>query len=124
MGEVSEMTIEATTGTGTERWVAVCPLSRIPVDRGVAALVAGIPVAVFRLAGDEVYAVDHADPATGAPVMARGLVGSRGDAPTVASPLHKETYDLRTGACLDDEHLRLRTWSVSVVDAVVHVAVE
>ncbi len=53
-------------------------------------------VALFRT-GDELFAVDNLDPVGGAYVMSRGIVGSRGGVPTVASPLHKQVYDLRTG---------------------------
>jgi nitrite reductase (NADH) small subunit len=128
-------------------WPDVCPAERVRPDRGVAALVADgddqVPVAVFRLSApseadapdgadtpdgdesaDEWYAVSHLDPATGAPVMARGLVGSVDEPtsiPTVAAPLHKHRYDLRTGRCLDDEQLRLRVFEIRVVDAVVQV---
>lgn len=110
-------------------WTRVCPVDQIGHDRGVAALVAGQPVAIFRLspvdvddesAGDEWRAVSHIDPATGAPVIARGLVGSVGEGlivvPTVASPLHKHRYNLRSGYCLDDETLRLETYDVEIVD--------
>ena len=101
--------------------VAVAPLSTLPVDRGVAAVVAGEYVAVFRLAGDEVLAIDHVDPCSGVPVLARGLIGSVGDEPYVASPLHKQRFELRTGRCLDDDR-SVRTWPVEVVDGIVHVA--
>jgi nitrite reductase (NADH) small subunit len=103
-------------------WVDVCPLDRLVVDRGVAALVGGEPVALFRLWGDELYAIDHCEPFTGAPVMARGLVGSAGGTPTVASPLHKERFDLRTGGCLDAPGRSVRTWPVRVTGGVVQVA--
>lgn len=103
-------------------WVAICPLARVPRERGVAALVDGRQVAVFRTYDDGLYAIDHRDPFTGAYVLARGIVGSRGDAPTVASPLHKQVFDLRTGVCLDDPAVRVRTFSVRVVDGTVEVA--
>ena len=35
-------------------------------------------------------------------MLARGIVGTRGDVPFVASPMHKQAFDLRTGECLDD----------------------
>jgi nitrite reductase (NADH) small subunit len=38
-------------------------------------------------------------------------VGSRGEAPTVASPLYKQVFDLRTGVCVSDPEV-----SVPVVD--------
>jgi nitrite reductase (NADH) small subunit len=101
---------------------AVCPLDRLAPDRGVAALVDGVPVAVFRLATGELAAIDNVDPVTGASVLSRGIVGDADGTPTVASPLYKQRYDLRTGACLDDANVRVRVHDVRVVDGVVHVA--
>ncbi|RIV38659.1 nitrite reductase small subunit NirD [Micromonospora radicis] len=86
--------------TTTLHWHTVCPLTRLDLDRGVAALVDGMQVALFRTA-DGLYAIDNRDPVTGAYVLSRGIVGSRQGVPTVASPLHKQVYDLRTGDCLD-----------------------
>jgi nitrite reductase (NADH) small subunit len=103
-------------------WVPVCTLASLVPDRGAAALVAGRQIALFRLREtDEVLAVDHRDPFSGANVIARGLVGSRGDTPTVASPVYKQTFDLRTGVCLDDESATLGVWEVRVMDGVVQV---
>ena len=83
---------------------------------------AGHQVALFRLREtDEVLAVDHRDPFSGANVMARGLVGSRGDIPTVASPVYKQTFDLRTGVCLDDDSAALGVWETRVNAGVVEV---
>ncbi|MDM4720776.1 nitrite reductase small subunit NirD [Micromonospora sp. WMMA1363] len=86
--------------TATLRWTTVCPLDRLDPDRGVAALVDGVQIALFRTA-DDLFAIDNLDPVAGAYVLSRGIVGSRGGVPTVASPLHKQVYDLRTGHCLD-----------------------
>ena len=102
-------------------WVRIADLAALPVDRGVAALVGHHPVAVFRLAGDEIYAIDHVDPTTDVPVLARGLVGSVGDRPVVASPLHKARFCLRTGECLDHPGRAVAIWPVDVVDGVVCV---
>lgn len=108
-------------------WVPVALLDRLPVDRGVAALVAGEPVAVFRLVDGTLAAIDHVEPFTGMPVLARGLVGSTGtgdgDTVFVASPLHKQRFCLRTGVCLDDPTVGVRSWPVQVRDGVVHVAI-
>lgn len=103
-------------------WVAICPLSRVPRERGVAALLGDRQVAVFRTFDDELYAIDHRDPFTGVHVLARGIVGSRGDVPTVASPLHKQVFDLRTGVCLDEPSVAVDTYQVRVADGVVEVA--
>ncbi|MBM7490888.1 nitrite reductase small subunit NirD [Micromonospora luteifusca] len=88
------------TQTITLSWTTICPLDRLEPDRGVAALVDGAQVALFRTP-DGLFAIDNRDPVSGAYVLSRGIVGSRGGVPTVASPLHKQVYDLRSGHCLD-----------------------
>jgi nitrite reductase (NADH) small subunit len=102
-------------------WVDVLPLAELDVELGVPALVGGHPVAVFRTWDGAVYAVSNLDLRTGASVMAQGIVGSRGDVPTVASPLYKDVFDLRTGACLDDPAKNLARFEVRVRDGVVQV---
>lgn len=105
--------------------VTVCTLDDLHPDRGVAALVGTTQVALFLLADTgEVLAVSHRDPFTGSNVIARGLVGSRGPTPTVASPLHKQVFDLRTGACLDDPAVSLDTWPVEVVGRQVRLVLD
>ncbi|MEU8183409.1 nitrite reductase small subunit NirD [Micromonospora sp. NPDC049047] len=88
------------TQTLTSTWTTICLLDRLEPDRGVAALVDGVQIALFRTA-DELFAIDNRDPVSGAYVLSRGIVGTRGGVPTVASPLHKQVYDLRSGQCLD-----------------------
>ncbi|SDB80845.1 assimilatory nitrite reductase (NAD(P)H) small subunit [Raineyella antarctica] len=95
-------------------WRRVCRLDDLEVGWGEAALVDGEQVALFRLERGTVLAAAHRDPATGAGVMARGITGSRTvegqERTTVASPLHKEVYDLRTGECLSGADLQLPTY--------------
>ncbi|ACZ30834.1 nitrite reductase (NAD(P)H), small subunit [Xylanimonas cellulosilytica DSM 15894] len=111
----------------------VCPLTYLAVERGAAALVevdgAQVQVALFRLHDDEVLAVQQADPFSGANVLSRGLVGTRGGEPTVASPVYKQVFALRTGTCLETAGYAphpghgpdLTTYEVTVLDGVVHV---
>ena len=103
---------------------SICPYLRLPLERGVAALVDGEQVAVFRTADGSVHAVSNLDPFSGAMVLSRGIVGSRGDRPTVASPVYKQVFDLETGECLDDPSVRLVVHPVQVRDGVVEVAVQ
>lgn len=103
-------------------WHSVCTLADLEPNWGEAALVAGRQVAVFRLPTDEVYAVEQRDPASEAYVMARGIVGSRGDRPTIASPLHKQVYDLATGERLDAPGAPLAAFRARVVDGMVQIA--
>jgi nitrite reductase (NADH) small subunit len=86
-------------------WVDVCSYDDLIPERGVAALVHGRQVAVFRTYEGELYALCHRDPFSGAYVLARGILGTRGGVPTVASPMYKQVFDLRTGRCMDDPAL-------------------
>lgn len=106
-------------------WHPVLPLGRLVPGRGVAALVDGRPVAVFLLYAGELAAIDNVDPCSGANVLSRGLVGDVDGRPTVASPIYKQRFDLRTGDCLDDplcrvevHHARLRRGVIEVALAV------
>lgn len=102
-------------------WQPVCPFDALEVERGATALVHGHAVAIFRTHEDEIFALGNYDPFARASVLARGIVGTRGEAPFVASPMHKHAFDLRTGECLDDEHVHVPVYDVEVVDGVVHV---
>ena len=107
--------------TATETWTPVCKLVELEVERGAAALVHGQAVAIFRTHDDTVYALGNHDPFSRASVIARGIVGTRGDVPFVASPMHRNAFDLRTGRCLDDEATSVPSYEVRVVEGVVLV---
>lgn len=111
------------TATSRVSWVQVCRIDDLEECWGEAALVGHEQIALFRLPGDQLHAVGNIDPRTQAAVIARGIVGSRGAAPTIASPLHKEVYDLATGASLMGG-TGLRTYPVRCVDGVVEMCVE
>jgi nitrite reductase (NADH) small subunit len=102
-------------------WVDVCGYDDLQPERGAAALIGGQQVALFRLTDGSVHAIGHHDPFSGANVIARGIVGTRGVIDTVASPVYKQVFDVRTGECLDDASVRLPCWPVEVRDGRVHV---
>lgn len=106
------------------RRVDIAHIDLLPIDRGVAAIVGDAYVAIFRLADGEVAAIDHVDPFSGVPVLARGLVGCVDGSPVVYSPLHKQRFDLRSGRCLDDADVTVRVWHVDIVDQMVTVTDE
>jgi nitrite reductase (NADH) small subunit len=108
-------------------WVRVCHLDDLEVERGRAALLGGTQIALFLLhapdgpgadgRGGRVHAVSNFDPYSRANVISRGIVGSRQDAPTVASPMFKQVFDLRTGVCLDTQGKQpqsLQVWPVAI----------
>ncbi|GAB3563645.1 nitrite reductase small subunit NirD [Arthrobacter alkaliphilus] len=106
---------------GAPGWHRVCPLDELEPAWGEAALIDGVQVALFRLDADNVYAVAQQDPVTLANVMARGITGSRGSRPTIASPLHKEVYDLQTGECYSNPGLRIPAFRTRMVDGFIEV---
>lgn len=95
-------------------WHEVCGKGEIAVERGVAALLDGVQIAIFRTFDGALYAVGNRDPFSGANVIARGIVGSRGSSPTVASPVFKQVFDLETGLCLDDPSVQLPVFELRV----------
>ena len=108
--------------TMVDMWVDVCSFDELQPDRGVCALVGEQQIAIFRTTpNDDLYAVSNYDPFSGAFVLSRGIVGTKGDAPKVASPVYKQAFDLRTGICIDDPSVRIRTYGVRVVDGRVQV---
>jgi nitrite reductase (NADH) small subunit len=102
-------------------WVAVCRFDDLLPERGVAALVEGQQVAVFRTFDGMLHAIGNRDPFSGAFVLSRGIVGSSGEVPTVASPLYKQVFDLRTGRCLTDAAVSVPVHEVRCVEGAVEV---
>ncbi|WP_299571344.1 nitrite reductase small subunit NirD [uncultured Williamsia sp.] len=108
---------------GDTDWVPACRLDALVAGRGVAVLMPdGMQAALFLLPTGELYAVGNIDPFGRAAVMSRGLVGDRDGEPTVASPLLKQVFSLRTGRCLDDDTVGLGAFATRVVGGRVDVA--
>lgn len=105
-------------------WMPLCRLSDLELERGRAALVGSTQIALFLLVDGTVRAVSNLDPFSGANVISRGIVGTKGAATTIASPMLKQVWDLRTGHCLDAQGKQpqhLRTWDVRVHEGTVHL---
>ncbi|MBB4931949.1 nitrite reductase (NADH) small subunit [Lipingzhangella halophila] len=120
------MTTATTRPTSTaphnNTWVTACPTSSLTPERGVAVLLPnGDQVALFRTHDNALYAIDNIDPFTHAAVLARGIVGDRAGEPTVASPMLKHVFALRTGTCLDNPDVRQRTHRVREHNGQIHV---
>jgi uroporphyrinogen-III synthase len=97
-------------------------MDRLAPDRGVCALVGDEQVAIFRLGTtDEVLAISNYDPFSRAFVLSRGIVGTKGDVVKVASPVYKQTFDLRTGISIEKPEVRIPTYAVRVVGNMVEV---
>lgn len=100
------------TVTDVSTWVDVCDMGALMPERGVCALVGGQQIAIFLTHDGALYGLSNRDPFSGAYVLSRGIVGTRGGVPTVASPMLKQVFDLTTGQCLDDPSKRVPTFSI------------
>ncbi|HEY1821490.1 MAG TPA: nitrite reductase (NAD(P)H) small subunit [Trebonia sp.] len=99
------------------------PLALLSPEQGAAVLLPdGRSAAVFLLHDGSVHAVGNIDPFYGAPVMCHGIVGDRSGVPTVASPLGKQAFCLRTGRCLDSPEVTLPVFSALVSDGVIRLS--
>jgi nitrite reductase (NADH) small subunit len=104
-------------------WTVACAYDHLIPGRGVAVLLDdGSQAALFRLPDGSLHAVGNIDPFSGAAVLSRGLVGDRGGAPMVQSPIKKQAFALETGVCLDDPEVAIPVYSVRATgDGVVEI---
>ena len=108
----------------TEEWTSVCTVNDIIVGTGVAALVQGHQVAIFRPTADgPLYALSNFDPFSHAFAIARGILGDKGGVLKVASPIYKQNFSLKTGECLDDPSVVLECYPVRVSGDRVYISV-
>src|SRR4051812_7392159 len=98
----------------------ICGLDDIVPDTGVAALVDGEQVAVFRI-DQKIYAIGNRDPFSGANVLSRGIVGDMKGALVVASPVYKQHFSLLSGRCMEDAAVRVPGYGARVEDGFVIV---
>jgi len=97
------------------QWVRVASVADVPDEGGIAVRWGNMQIAVFRLTSrGEWYATQNSCPHKREMVLARGIVGDQAGVPKVACPLHKKTFDLRTGACLSGDPLEIATFPVRV----------
>ena len=107
----------------TINWVKVCKTDDILPYSGVAALIFGRQIAIFRVK-NEFYAVSDYDPFSKAYVLSRGIVGDRVGVVKVASPIYKQSFSLLTGECLDDPTVKLPTYPLQILDNVIYILVQ
>lgn len=96
-------------------WIEICELDDIHPNTGVCALAGDRQIAVFRIQeSEQVYAISNFDPIGQANILSRGLIAQLGDALTVASPLYKQHFDLKTGQCLEQAEVSVSVFGAKV----------
>ena len=104
-------------------WTEVCDINDIHPNTGVCAQIDQKQIAIFRVNNtDEVYAIGNYDPIGKANVLSRGIMAQLGEHLTVASPLYKQHFDLKTGTCLEeDEKVPAYNTKVEASKVFVHI---
>lgn len=88
----------------TQKWVKVAEITDVPADGGAAVKLGNQQIALFHFSEkDEWFACQNLCPHKQQLVLARGIVGDKSGAPVVACPMHKRSFDLASGKCLDDD---------------------
>jgi len=102
----------------------ICHISDIVPGTGVCALVDGQQVAIFRpTESEEVLAISNTDPFFQSNVLSRGLICEHQGELWVASPLKKQRFNLRTGACMEDERFSVKAYKTRVNNGRVEISV-
>jgi NAD(P)H-dependent nitrite reductase small subunit len=97
------------------QWVDICSTEDLQPNSGICALVDGKQVAIFYMPAEEaVFAINNYDPFGNANVLSRGLIGDIGGEPMVSSPLYKQHFSLKTGACLEDETVAVEAYGIRI----------
>jgi nitrite reductase (NADH) large subunit len=103
-------------------WVMVGYADDFPIDGGATVKYGKSQIAVFNFASrGQWYATQNMCPHKKAFVLSRGIIGTAGEVPKVACPLHKKTFSLATGESLQGEEYRIKTFRVKVEDGKVYV---
>jgi nitrite reductase (NADH) large subunit len=104
------------------RWVPVGFADDFPLDGGATVKYGKSQIAVFNFASrSQWYATQNMCPHKKAFVLSRGIIGTAGEEPKVACPLHKKTFSLETGKSLQGEEYRIATFRVKVDTGRVYV---
>jgi nitrite reductase (NADH) small subunit len=118
------LTVELMRAPLSAAWTVVCSYTDLLPERGACVLLAGHQIAIFRDFEGRLYALGNRDPFSGAYVLSRGIVGTRGGEPMVASPMHKQAFSLVTGKCLDDQDVAVPVYPIRVTGTAVEVSVD
>jgi nitrite reductase (NADH) large subunit len=103
-------------------WVPVGFADDFPIDGGATVKYGKSQIAVFNFASrGQWYATQNMCPHKKAFVLSRGIIGTAGEEPKIACPLHKKTFSLASGESLQGEEYRIKTFPVKVENGRVYI---
>lgn len=98
-------------------WIALGPVSAIPVRGARCVATPQGKIAVFRTADNQVFAIENRCPHKGGP-LSDGIVHGA----SVTCPLHNWVFDLATGEAQGADEGRVRTFPVKVEGGIISIA--
>jgi nitrite reductase (NADH) large subunit len=105
-----------------QNWVSVGKVDDFPIDGGSTILYGDVQIAVYNFASqNRWYACQNMCPHMNSFVLSRGILGSAGDEPKVACPLHKKSFSLTTGKCLSGDQYAIKVFPVKVENGQVYL---
>jgi len=88
------------------KWTLVGDIGQFPENCGMGVKLDGKQYAVFNFTSlGKWYATQNMCPHKKEMALARGLIGNAGDIPKVACAMHKNSFSLETGKCINNESL-------------------
>jgi nitrite reductase (NADH) small subunit len=107
------------------KWFTACRTEDVPENGGACVSYQDEQIAVFRLATQNLwFATQNLCPHKRQMVLSRGIIGDEAGEPKVACPFHKQTFSLKSGACLSNQELQdLKTYPVKVENGFVLIYV-
>lgn len=93
-------------------WLDLCSREDLVPGSGVAAKLGDQAVALYwpDPGNEQLYALAHRDPFSGAEVLAWGLLCEQDGEWSVAAPLYKQHFRLTDGICLEQPEVVLPHW--------------
>ena len=107
------------------KWLAACHVNDAIENGGVCIKHENEQIALFYFTRrNEWFATQNECPHKRQMILSRGMIGSLGEEPKVACPLHKKTFSLRTGECLSGDECAIKTYPVKIENGLVYIGVE
>ena len=103
-------------------WYKAGIISDFEKDGGVCIKYKDKQIAVYYFSRrDEWYACQNVCPHKMEMVLSRGMIGTAGEIPKVACPMHKKTFSLVDGKGISDESYEIAVYPVKVEDDGIYV---
>ena len=105
------------------QWFLACNVHDVPANGGVCVKFGEDQIALFHFTRrNEWHATQNLCPHRQQMVLSRGLIGSQDGEPKVACPLHKKTFSLTDGHCMNDDHCAsIKVYPVKVENGKVYI---